>query len=196
MTFTRDQIKQAVLRKGYQFFEDGDYNVNIIGIRNNAPGKKVTNVFDDWITLTFKQDGIWQFYIWPATTDPGKAPMLLGNNGIGTARVVPGQYLGSHMIRLHRGQYEAVCQKGNISVYRDADRDLEFDTDKITTADNYGINIHKAGRDSTWIDNWSHGCQVFKRSIDFEEFMRICKKAAKIHGNSFSYTLIETKDIV
>lgn len=196
MTFTRDQIKQAVLRKGYQFFEDGDFNVNIVGIRNNTPGKKVTNVFDDWITLTFKQDGIWQFYIWPATTDPGKAPMLLGNNGIGTARVVPGQYLGSHMIRLHRGQYEAVCQKGNISVYRDADRDLEFDTDKITTADNYGINIHKAGRDSTWIDNWSHGCQVFKRSIDFEEFMRICKKAAKIHGNSFSYTLIETKDIV
>lgn len=193
--FTREQIEAAVKAKGYKYFENGDYNVNIIGIRNSAPGNKVTNVFDDWLTISYKVEGVWHYFIWNATTDPGKAPMLAGNKGTGTARVVPGQYSASHIIRLHRAKYEALGQEGNISVYRDADKDLEYDTDKITTANNYGINIHKAGQDSTWIDDWSHGCQVFKRVKDFDAFMKICKAAAKIHGNSFTYTLIESKDI-
>lgn len=193
--FTREQIAAAVKAKGHRYFENGDLNVNIIGIRNNAPGIKVTNVFDDWLTISYKENGVWKCFVWNATTDPGKAPMLLGNNGTGTARVVPGQYPASHIIRLHQGKYEALGQAGNISVYRDADKDMEYDVNKITTGNNYGINIHKAGQDSTWIDNWSHGCQVFKRVKDFDAFMKICKAAAKIHGNSFTYTLIESKDI-
>ncbi len=36
---------------------------------------------------------------------------------------------------------------------------------------------------------------MFKRVKDFDEFMKIVKKASKIHGNSFTYTLIESKDI-
>jgi hypothetical protein len=52
------------------------------------------------------------------------------------------------------------------------------------------------GVDSTYVENWSEGCQVFKRAADFEEFMTICRKSAKIHGASFTYTLIESKDIV
>ena len=192
--FTREQIEKAVKKLGYKYFENGDYNVNIIGVRNSEPSKKVTNLFDDWLTISFKINGVWQFYIWGATTDPGKAPMLKGNNGTGTARVVPGQYPGSHMVRLHQGKYEALGQKGNISVYRDADKDLEYDIDKITTGV-YGINIHKAGQDSTWVDGWSEGCQVFKRVKDFDVFMKICKTAVKFHTNSFTYTLIESKDI-
>ena len=31
---------------------------------------------------------------------------------------------------------------------------------------------------------------------DFEEFLGICKQASDIWGNSFSYTLLESKDIV
>ena len=57
------------------------------------------------------------------------------------------------------------------------------------------INIHKAGADSTYVENWSEGCQVFKRSKDFDEFMAICRKAREKHGNSFTYTLIESSDI-
>jgi len=180
--------------KGYKYFENGDLNVNIIGIRNSAPGSKVTNLFDDWLTLSYKEGGVWQFYIWNATTDPGKAPMVAGNKIGGIARVVPGQYPGSHMVRLHQGKYEALGQKANIKVYRDNDRDTEYDTDTITEGV-YGINIHKAGQDSTWVERWSEGCQVFKRVMDFDAFIKICKRASKIHGNSFTYTLIESKDI-
>jgi hypothetical protein len=194
MSFTREQVELAVKAKGYKYFENGDLNVNIIGIRNSAPGSKVTNLFDDWLTLSYKEGGVWQFYIWNATTDPGKAPMVAGNKIGGIARVVPGQYPGSHMVRLHQGKYEALGQKANIKVYRDNDRDTEYDTDTITEGV-YGINIHKAGQDSTWVERWSEGCQVFKRVMDFDAFMKICKRASKIHGNSFTYTLIESKDI-
>jgi hypothetical protein len=194
MSFTREQVELAVKAKGYKYFENGDLNVNIIGIRNSAPGSKVTNLFDDWLTLSYKEGGVWQFYIWNATTDPGKAPMVAGNKIGGIARVVPVQYPGSHMVRLHQGKYEALGQKANIKVYRDNDRDTEYDTDTITEGV-YGINIHKAGQDSTWVERWSEGCQVFKRVMDFDAFIKICKRASKIHGNSFTYTLIESKDI-
>ena len=30
MKYSREQIKEAVTRKGYRYFESGDYNVNII----------------------------------------------------------------------------------------------------------------------------------------------------------------------
>ena len=163
-------------------------------------GKKVTNVFDDFITISFKDEtGTWQSYCWNNTTDPGKKSMLewkqMGITG-GCARLVPGQYRKTWAIDKHQGKYDALCQRlANVKVYRDSDLDLEYDEDKITEG-MYGINIHKAGQDSTWVENWSAGCQVFKRVKDFDVFMSICKKAAKIHGNKFSYTLLESTDII
>lgn len=201
MSYTRQQIETAVKSKGYVWFEDKankGYDVNIVGVRNSTTGSKVTNVFDDVITISFKDEsGNWQYFEWNNTTDPGKKSMLewkkMGITG-GCARVVPGQYRGSHQIGLHKGKYKALTQKSPVKVYRDADMDLEYDTDKITEGV-YGINIHKAGQDSTWVDSWSAGCQVFKRVKDFDEFMKIVTKAAKIHGNSFTYTLLESKDL-
>jgi hypothetical protein len=72
---------------------------------------------------------------------------------------------------------------------------MEYDENKIQEGI-FGINIHKAGADSTYVENWSEGCQVFKKAADFESFMAICRKAAAIHGKSFTYTLIESKDLV
>ena len=200
--YTIEQIKKAVLSKKYVWFEDTankGYDVNIVGIRNSSTGKKVTNVFDDYITISYKDEkGVWQFYVWAATTDPGKKSMLEWNKmGItgGCARLVCNQYRSTWKIDLHQGKYEALCQRsGNVKVYRDTDFDLEYDENKITEGV-YGINIHKAGQDSTWVENWSAGCSVFKKVKDFDVFMSICKKASKIHGNSFTYTLIESNDI-
>jgi hypothetical protein len=199
--YTREQIEAALKAKGYVYFEDKankGYDVNIVGVRNSSTGNKVTNVFDDMITISYKdENGAWVYKEWMNTTEPGKKSVLefdkMGISG-GVARLVEGQYRGSHMIGLHQGKYEALRQKSPVKVYRDADKDLEYDENKITEGV-YGINIHKAGQDSTWVENWSAGCQVFKRVKDFDEFMKIIKKAAKIHGNSFTYTLIESNDI-
>lgn len=199
--YNKDQIKKTLLNKKYVWFDDVEnkgFDVNIVGIRNSETGKKVTNVFDDFITISFKENGEWKFFCWPATTDPGKKGVQFfeqyGVKG-GVARLVPGQYRSSHTIRLHQGKYEALCQQKEVKVFRDENKDLIYDEVKITEGV-YGINIHKAGQDSTWVENWSLGCQVFKRVKDFDEFMKICKKAAKIHGNSFTYSLIESKDII
>jgi hypothetical protein len=195
--FTREQIESTIKSKGYFWFEDKDnktFDVNIVGIRNSSTGKSVTNKFDDWLSISYRDETGWKFFIWAATTEPGKKGVQQYHNSKGVARLVPGQYRSTWMIDKHQGKYEALCQRaGNVTVWRDPNKDLIFDEVNKDTG-MFGINIHKAGQDSTWVENWSEGCQVFKRVKDFDEFMKICKRAAKIHGNKFSYTLLESKD--
>ena len=197
--YTREQIEKAVKSKGYVWFEDTPnkgYDVNIVGVRNASTGKKVTNVFDDNLTVSYKdENGTWQFYCWMNTTDPGKKGVQHFSNKKGVARLLPGQYRTTWAIDKHQGKYEALCQRlANVKVWRDANKNLIFEETLIDEG-MFGINIHKAGQDSTWVENWSEGCQVFKRVKDFNVFMAICKKAARIHGNNFSYTLLESDDI-
>jgi len=195
MSYTREQIEATVKAKGYVWFEGAkNYDVNIVGVRNSATGDTVTNVFDDIMTVSYKIDGEWKFHSWPCTTDPGKKGVQQYHNAKGVARLVEGQYRGSHGIGLHQGKYEALKQYKSVKVFRDADRNMTYAENKVDEGI-FGINIHKAGADSTYVENWSEGCQVFKRVKDFEEFMTICRKARDIHGNSFTYTLIESADI-
>ena len=197
MGYSREQVEAAVKAKGYVWFEDANnkgFDLNIVGVRNSAVGQTVTNLFDDYLTVSYKENGVEKFHIWPATTDPGKKGVQQYHNAAGVARLVEGQYRGSHTLGLHQGKYEALKQQKPVKVYRDANRDLVFEESKVQEGI-FGINIHKAGADSTYVENWSEGCQVFKKSADFEAFMAICRKAAAIHGKSFTYTLIESADI-
>lgn len=197
-TYTREQIEKAVKNKGYVWFSDDKnigYDLNIVGVRTSETGKKVTNVFDDVLTLSYKVNGVWQFKQWLITADPGTKGVREFKNPNGVARLVPGQYRKSHQLGLHQGKYLALKQQNPVKVFRDPNKDAIYDENKIQEGI-FGINIHKAGSNSTWVENWSEGCQVFKRSADFEEFLAICKKAEPIFGNNFTYTLIESKDIV
>lgn len=197
MNYTKDKIEAAVKAKGYVWFEDAEnkgFDVNIVGVRNSDVGQTVTNAFDDRITVSYKENGQWVYKEWIITTDPGKKGVMEYHNAAGVARLVEGQYRGSHMLGLHQGKYEALRQKDKVKVYRDPNRDMKFDENKIQEGV-FGINIHKAGADSTYVENWSEGCQVFKRAKDFEEFMAVMRKAKDVHGNSFTYTLIESADI-
>jgi hypothetical protein len=191
---TREQIESAMIKKGFAYFSDGELNLNIIGVRQSSTGNKVTNLFDDFLTLSYKHNGAWVFKKWAATTDPGTKGVKEFHNAAGVARLVAGQYRGSHAIGLHQGKYEALKQAKNVKVYRDANKDMTYDEGKIQEGV-FGINIHKAGADSTYVENWSEGCQVFKKSADFDEFMLIVKKAAALHGNSFTYTLLNSNEI-
>ena len=191
---TREQIEAAMIKKRFAYFSDGELNLNIIGIRQSSTGNKVTNLFDDFLTLSYKHNGAWVFKQWAATTDPGTKGVKEFHNAAGVARLVAGQYRGSHAIGLHQGKYEALKQAKNVKVYRDANKDMTYDESKIQEGV-FGINIHKAGADSTYVENWSEGCQVFKKSADFDEFMVIVKKAAALHGNSFTYTLLNSNEI-
>jgi hypothetical protein len=196
--YTREQIEMAVKGKGYVWFEGTkDYDLNIVGVRNSATGNKVTNLFDDKITVSYKLNGEWQFHVWNATTDPGKKGVMEYHNAAGVARLVEGQYRGSHSIGLHQGKYKALRQAKPVKVYRDPNRDLTYDETKIAEGI-FGINIHRSSATgtSTYVENWSEGCQVFSTITDFDKFMALCEKASAIHGNSFTYTLIESSDLV
>ena len=199
MSFTREQVEAAVKAKGYVWFEDAankGFDVNIVGIRNSSTGKKVTNVFDDWMTVSYKENGEWKYFSWACTTDPGTKAVKEFHNPNGVARLVPNQYRGSHIIRLHQGKYEALGQDKPVKVWRDKNKDMTFDETTIQEGV-FGINIHRSNptTESAYVENWSEGCQVFKRVKDFNEFMAICRKSKDIHGNRFTYTLLESSDI-
>ena len=199
--YTREQIETAVKDKGYKYFENDNYDVNIVGIRNSDTKHKVTNRFDDCITVSYKKEGVWKFFCFQCTTDPGTAYMdspILKNTGC--AILVPGQYRGSHKIRKHQGRYEALGQQRPVKVYRDNNRDDNYDLLEDSIDEGlFGINIHRAtkyaGKKSTQVDKWSAGCQVIAANDDWKTFMKIMRKARNVWGNSFTYTLLESNDI-
>jgi len=201
-----NEIKNVMRKKGYAFFTNGNYNVNIIGVRT-ASNK--SNSFNDWITLSYNEDGELKFHVCSCTTDPGlywlENPSVvvyvpeLSEHMKGTAILVPGQYRGVYTIRKHNGKYNAVCQKRdrNVKVYRDWDRDKYLDTEDMPVQEgSFGINIHRSNayRPSNVVEKWSAGCQVFQDPADFAFFMSICYKSKALFGNSFTYTLLTEKD--
>ena len=203
MKYTREQIQQTVEDKGYKYFHDNlnkGYDVNIIGVRNSKTKGRVTNAFDDVLTISYKIDGEWQYHEFNCTTDPGShwVENLLNEKGV--AILKPNQYRGSHKLDFHQGRYLALRQKSDVTVYRDNDRDNNYDLNESKTDTGvFGINIHRAtgrsGGKSIRVDKWSAGCQVIADNDDWNTFLGICQSAREIHGNSFSYTLIESNDI-
>ena len=194
--WTREQIEATVKAKGYKWFEGDNYDLNIVGIRNSTPGKKVTNVFDDWMTVSYRVNGEWWFQCWLCTTDPGTKAVNQFSNPNGVARVIPGQYRGMWSIGMHKGQYKALVQVGRVKVWRDSNRDMTFDETR-TDEGLFGINCHRSNptTESEYVENWSEGCQVFKRVREFNSFIKITEAGAANHGPTFTYTLIESKDI-
>ncbi len=197
-------------QKGYAYFKEGDYNLNIIGVRNLIDAKPsksnpniLTNVqrdkFDDALVVTLKINGVWKRYVWALTTDPGLRLLKAPSNSNGTAILVPGQYRGVYKKDLHNGKYYAICQRlGPVKVYRDSNRDntLDMNPAKIQTG-YFGINIHRAAKTGVLelIGGHSAGCQVFQNTNEFNKFMEFVDKAIALYGNSFTYTLITSEDI-
>lgn len=182
---------------GYAYFTNGDYNLNIIGIRNLIDGTAHKNTFNDILLVTYKKNGEWVRKMWAYTTDPGQTTLNAPENSKGTAILAEYQYRGVYSIDLHNGKYKALCQRnGKVAVYRvnnkKSDR-LNFDPTTIDVG-MFGINIHRAKDNATTelINGWSAGCQVIQNSQDFNEFMQICEEAKKKYGNKFTYTLINS----
>ena len=95
MKYIREQIQRAVQELGYKYFTGDNYDVNIIGIRNSDTDGKVTNKFDDIMTISYKIDGEWQYHEFDCTTDPGDDWMdnpMSPNKGCAVLK--PGQYRG------------------------------------------------------------------------------------------------------
>jgi hypothetical protein len=177
--------------KGYEVY-DAPNKLNIVGVRSNTTKP---NKFDDKIYAFWKEPtGDWKGKYWTATTDPGTYYLNNPLSNLGTAILKQGQYKDAYAIGKHRGQYTALVQSKPVTVIRDYDRNavLDFYNGREETG-LFGINIHKAGKDSTEVDQWSAGCQVFSKSTDFAEFIDLAQKQKSLYGNKFTYTLIDER---
>ena len=194
-----NKILRRVEHIGGAVFDNGDFDLNIVGIRskNGRP-----NVFDDELFLIYKEKSQWIQRSWPITTDPGTYWLEHPMNPAGCAAVVADkQYRGVWKIGLHRGKYTALVQRGmaDISVHRDDNLNSKVDyrEDNIQTG-NFSINCHRAttrSGGSIKVDKHSAGCQVFSNPAHFDQFMKICKKQRDNRGwDSFTYTLLNEWD--
>ena len=194
----KDFFKEIMVNKGYPFFERGDLNLNIIGVRSDV---KEANSFDDWLFVIFKNRGVWQIKCFDITTDAGTY-WLKNPSHKGTALLVPNCYRSVYKIDKHRGKYDALCQRGGkVAVYRDNNKNLILDNnDSSIEWGWFGINIHKSHKSGTLTDGksvgrFSAGCQVFKSANEYKVFMNLVQASIKEgFANKFTYTLLTYKD--
>ena len=192
-------FKEVFNRKGYSFYENGDYNLNIVSVRNKS-GR--ADVFDDYMNVIYKIKGEWVVESYVLTTEPGvkilKVPIKEVRHK-GTAILVPGQYKSTYRIGMHgRPGYKALIQRGGkVLVARDNNRDEKPDYHNPEEEGWFGINIHKHRGSDVRINTGgvSAGCQVFQSSKDFYRFMKICEQSKEKYGNSFTYTLLNEVDL-
>ena len=193
---TKADFSKILVNKGYAYFTKGKYNLNIIGIRNAS--NSVTNKFDDVIVVEYiDMYGVKSREIFAATTDPGITSMTKPVSYKGCAILVPGQYRGCYQLGKHKGKYEALVQRKPVKVYRDNNHDETYDYNPISIDEGvFGINIHKAGLESTVINNWSAGCQVVASASNLVILVAVAKKQIAYTGcKSFTYTLINEEDM-
>jgi hypothetical protein len=190
---TYDTLKAMYLKKGHRFYDKGDYNVNVFGVRLATS----TDEWDDIIGIAYRENGVPKLKVYKGTTDPGTFYLKELLNKKGCAILVPGQYPSSHAIGPHgKKAYDALRQKGKLKVYRDGNLDKVHDMDvsTIDEGDSFFINVHH-GYDADKVGKNSAGCQVIRSRKDFKEFMSICHMASATRGNSFTYTLFDLNSI-
>ena len=178
-------VKNVLEKKKYRYFED---ELNIIGVRNTDN----PNMFDDILYLIYK-DSISKYTI---STDPGFKSLIKPLTSKGCAILVPNQYIDCWSLGLHKGKYEALVQVKPVTVYRDNNKDKILDLKNPETG-LFGINIHRANPDmpSTYVEDWSAGCQVFKDPQEYKTFIQLCK-LHQTFDKLFTYTLLEHKDFI
>ena len=195
MTLDKYDFSKLFAKKGYKYFTNGNYNLNIIGIRS-ANDHKVTNEFDDYLVVIYNTSKGTSRAIYKITTQPGISYIENPSNSKGTAILAEGQYRGAYKLGKHKGQ-NALIQIKDVKVYRDNNKDKKYDYDKQSiNCGKFGINIHRAGNNSTRINNWSAGCQVFAINSEFESFLRLCNKQVENgYGETFTYTLLNEREL-
>jgi hypothetical protein len=113
-------------------------------------------------------------------------------NRPGLGQLQPSQMVDKYKLGNYLG-HPALLDNGGLPVYRDKLKQNKIEYTLKTTGAHY--YFHRSGQNQTIVNNYSEGCQVFQNWKDHEYFIKLCKEHEKRHGNSFTYTLIEERDI-
>lgn len=187
-------ILDIVRSHGYVVFTKGEYNLNIIGVRNLSSQR--IDLFDDKMYIVFRKNGLWHEYVAPITTDPGRYYLEKEDyrqDGV-AIMVHPQQCRGAYKIGRHgRTRYKALRQHKPIMIWRDNNHDSNLDYGSEIHEGIFYINIHRAStspKGTKIVHKWSAGCQVFQHVDDFDVFMELCYKSQEKYGDTFTYTLL------
>lgn len=186
-------IQSIYEEKGYKFYDDGAYNLNLGAVRFN---RRITNRFDDRAWAIYKDDtGHWMVDAFNITTDSGfyyiKDPLHID----GCAILPPGQWKGLWKLGKHKG-HDALVQNADCVVFRDNNHDNVIDYTKPQTGI-FGINGHRAADQKILaeIGPYSAGCQVWESPWEFRYLLDLCRRSAEIYcSDIFTYTLLEAED--
>ena len=170
------------------------FNLNIVGIRADNP---TVNKFNDVVVVFWKYEGYWNIFQTQITTLAGSNFLINPMNDKGCAILVPDQYRGAYKLDLHRGKYLGLCQRKDVAVYRDNNKDFiyDYESSPIDTG-MFGINFHRASayEEVENVSRNSAGCQVVQDPNDYEFLINLFKQSQKQWGEWFTYSLIKESD--
>src|SRR5574343_660124 len=185
------ELQNLCHKNEFKFFDNGAFNVNIIGIRRNIK----RNTYDDLMLLAFKDNNGKQIVkSFAATTEAGSPYLINPLNPKGTLRILSNQqYRGVWRLGKHKGVYEALVQCGTFLGQRDNSKDLNFDSNSpIMEINNAGVNCHTTDWRNylvpTLVNKYSAACQVLQNPKEFfNEFLPIVKKSMSLYGDKVTY---------
>lgn len=129
------------------------------------------------------------------TTEPGRTYTESPLNPGGAFRIAFGQFK-AWQVGIHYGSganpHEALVQVGEISGYRDYNRDYKRTGDRLVTGSNFQVNQH-SGFDfpTNNIGGASAGCLLRRKWDDHYEFMKMVKRDVR-YGCDKKYTFMTT----
>ncbi len=193
------KIISFMLKQNY-FISRGPYRYNVVYLEGaNADGTLNNDTFNEWndvrLVIEIPEDTPKIVGNWLATTEPGATYTFNPMNPGGAFRIAFGQYR-AWTFGLHgRTQYPALVQCGEISGYRDKNKDGKRTADSLVTGNNFGVNQHH-GWDMQVIDNASAGCLVGKSIEGHQDFMEILRgdRRYQVNSNYVFYTTIIPAD--
>lgn len=184
-------LKKVLERKGYEFFDKGSFNINIVYFRNSSI---FTDKYTDTLYIAYKNGITETLFEAPCSTKAGsyyvKNPITyLGVKG--TAVMQEGQWKGAYQFIDNNSWLNTpyLKQIKPIKVWRDGL--IDADIDEVNQQEGiFGIHCHTAGDIRNLVYNWSAGCLVTPRA-KWLEALEIIRESAKRYGNTFTVTLIE-----
>lgn len=198
-------ILAEIEKRGFVYFESGDYDLTIVGVRNLSENAEVDR-FDDRIYICYPKSGKWIVEHGEATTDPGRYYLTKKSYKPCAIMLHDQQARSAYKLGLHRGKYTALVNRGpgKIKYWRDANKDLRLDyggsgsTKGVVYSDKIGLNIHRSSVStsdgSEYVANWSAGCQVWKKPESHRRMVELANyQTTSTNINTYSYCLIGSK---
>jgi hypothetical protein len=203
---TYQELKNSVEKNNMIFFNNGNYNLNFIWVRNDLIAD---NHFTDDLFVAYKDNGVEQVLNIKCTTIPGLKGSLYNPRTVagatGTAVIKKGQYRGSWEFRdtySEFSNYPYFRQIKPISYYRDGNKDNIIDLVQEQNNKLFGTHWHKMSNfgdkrkiEQFEINNYSLGCMGAPIS-EWNKVITVTRKAISIgQPKIFTGTILDKTDL-